>query len=1205
MKWTKDQENSIFAPPAQIVVSAAAGSGKTQVLTTRIIERIKDSVSPVSVEKLLIVTFTRAAAAEMKERIGKSLRNAAKNEPDADKRAFLKKQLSLLGSAQICTIDSFCYDVVKQNFFKINLPSDISIGETGELGLLKLSSLEETIDSLYCALEKSKGVSLSEENLVYADTVEKYFPDEEERNLILSGFETLTLTCGYDKRDSDFSDKATLGGDYATMILQLHKKSQSAAYPENWLNAAAQLYNCSDIPYEETPYYLYSFSTFRNITQDAIATLKNLCESAQMNGIGYEVSLTQDIQRLSMLLDFSSYDDLRKAYSDTELFVRLNRKNKNCDEKLAESIKNKRNEIKKLINDSYSMLMEFSLEECDEIRNQLYPQIKALCSAVILMDKLYYEKMTARRIIDFSTCAHLALNIISSDGVTLSQEGEALKNKYDEIYIDEFQDSNDLQDILFSLISDGRTFMVGDVKQSIYGFRNADPTIFMKKCDESDFEETAQKRKIFLSKNFRSGKSVISGVNSIFDIIMTMPVCGIDYKKEHRLDFGADFMPESVPDEKCDIVIINKDSDAQTQLYNEAMYISGEINKLVSQKRLVYDKDSGTLRPIQYRDITVLSRALSFDASLYETAFSKNGVPCYIEGGNNLFETNEVGQIIEILKLIDNSQNDISLACALRSPMFMFDENELLKIRLCCRESFCDAFYGICSGKYIQDDTLTQKCHSFMNQLSSWRNSSGFISVEELIRRIYSDTGIYSSVLSFPDGQIRRANLDLLLENAAEFERSSYNGLFNFVNYIEKIKKTDENISEAKAISEKMNVVRIMTIHKSKGLEFPVVFLANSAKAYHSGSTGANGLICDTHYGIGMDLINPLLRTKYKSPMQRVLIHMATRNEYAEEMRLLYVALTRAREKLYVVSTLTDYEQFEKMQYSEILNPTMNEIFNCKSYISLIALSYGHGADKYWNVCEVCIPSDDEDENKKAMPVPEFLHNKEIDTMLDYVYPYESSINLPNKASVSALKSIDINLAPSQNGELSLLNKPSCKKISLKKPVFGKVAKDGAFFGSAHHKLLQYINYNGKPVKEQCDILHEKGILTDEEHEIIRIDKIEEFMKSSLGEKIKNAPVLYREEPFVMYVSANEIDSSLPEEEKMCVQGIIDCFFQLDENTIALVDYKTDYYDSPHEIVKKYEKQLYYYEKALKSKFKDKIIQKYLYLLHKNDIIEL
>ena len=1205
MKWTKDQEKSIFAPPARIVVSAAAGSGKTQVLTTRIIERIKDMSSPVSVEKLLIVTFTRAAAAEMKERIGKALRNAARDEKNTDVRNHLNKQLSLLGSAQICTIDSFCYDVVKQNFFKVNLPSDISIGENGELALLKLSALEETIDSFYCAIEKSKGAELSEENHTYALTVEQYFPDENERALILKGFEILTNTCGYDKRDSDFSDTGSMGGDYATMISALHKKAQSAAYPEKWLNDAAALYDCEKIPYSETPYCIYSFNTAKKILESACASLKGLAQTAEINDIGYELSLYADAEALVPLMEARDYNELCERFNETSLFPTLRGKKKGCDAVISENIKKLRSRIKDTIKTELSSLIEFDLSKCDSIRTQLYPIIKALCSATILLDKLYYEKMTKRRIIDFSTCEHLALNIISPDGEALSEEGEALRNKYDEIYIDEFQDSNDLQDILFSLISNGRTFMVGDVKQSIYGFRNADPTIFMKKCDEALFDEDAPSRKIFLSKNFRSGKSIISGVNSIFDVVMTPPVCGIDYKGEHQLDYGADFMPESVPGEKCEIVVINKEGNSEQQLYNEALYISGEIDSLISSRRTVWDKDTGVLRPIEYRDITVLSRAVSFDTSIYEAAFATNGVPCYIDGGNDLFETNEVGQIIEILKLIDNAQSDISLACALRSPMFMFDENELLRIKLCSRESFCDAFYGICSGKYDEESALVQKCLNFMNQLTSWRKSSGFISVEELIRRIYTDTNIYSNVLSFPDGQLRRANLDLLLEKAAEFERSSYNGLFNFVNYVQKMKKTAEQVSEAKAVSDKMNVVRIMTIHKSKGLEFPVVFLANCAKSYHHSSALPGGLIIDSHCGIGIDVINPLLRSKYKSPMQNALAHMAKRNEYAEEMRLLYVALTRAREKLYAVSTLTDYDAFEELEQTELAVPSMNEILNCKSYISLIALAYGHGAHNSWSVNNVIIPPAKEAPLSDEERTQEFTKDDDISRLLDFKYPYSLSVSLPNKASVSYLKSLDINLAPSEDGEIRLLNNSSYKKIAIQKPNFGEKKHDGAFFGSAHHKLLQYIDYNGDDVKSQCDALLEKGILSEEEREVIRIDKIEEFLSGSLGEKLKSAQRVYREEPFVIYVSAKELDPRFPEDEKICVQGIIDCYFHLNKDTIVLIDYKTDSYTHPDEIAEKYQKQIYYYEKALKSKFKDKIIEKYLYLLHKNDIIRI
>ncbi len=1202
MKWTADQEKSIFAKPSRIVVSAAAGSGKTQVLTTRIIERIKNTSSPVSVEKLLIVTFTKAAATEMKERIAKALRNAVKEASDKGVRDYLKGQLSLLGSAKICTIDSFCYDVVKQNFFKVNLPSDISIGENGELSLLRLAALEETVDALYCALEKSKGTALSEENLALASLCEEYFGDD--LPFILLGFEALTNACSYDKRDSEFTENIRGGGDYSTMIMQLYQKAQSAAYPGKWLDSMADMYNADYLPYSRTPFFEYAFSECISTIKNGVLSLKSAAQVSENGGIGYEACLLEEAERLDALSCFDDYDALRTAYMNTEIFGRLKGKKRGCDEELSSSIKAARDSVKKVVGDTLSSLLEFSLSDCESLRTQLYPQIKALCSAAKLLGKIYYEKMTARRIIDFSTCEHLALRIISEDAENLTDAGEAIRNKYDEIYIDETQDSNELQDMLFSLISKGRTFMVGDVKQSIYGFRNADPTIFMKKCDESLFDEDALKRKIFLSKNFRSSKGVISGVNSVFDVIMTSDVCSIDYKGEHRLDYGADFMPENFGSEKCEIVIVEKDGNAENQLKNEMEYIAERIKTLIASGKEIFDKDEGTVRPIAYSDIAVLMRSVSSSAQTCEAVFAQNGIPCYVDGGSDLFETSDVSQVMEILKLIDNAQSEIPLACALRSPMFMFDENDLLRIKLCSREGFCDAFYGICSGKYKTESALTKKCLDFMRQLSSWRRASGFISVEALIRRIYTDTNIYSRALSFPDGQMRRANLDLLLEKAEEFERSSYSGLFNFVNYVQKIKKTADNVSGAKAVSEKMDVVRIMSIHKSKGLEFPVVFVANCAKPYHAPTTGAGGLIINSRCAIGMNVINPLLRCKYKSPMQATLLHMARRDDASEEMRLFYVALTRAREKLYTVCTLRDYSAFEKMCYSAVENLTKNEILGANSYAALLALAYGHGGAKHWSVTQLPPAEAQAEEHEYSHSPDEFCEDKAVSAMLDFEYPYKAALSLPNKASVSFLKSFDINLAPSEGGELSLLGSPSSKKIKLQKMEFSKNEGSGAFFGTAHHKMLQYLDYSSDDIEGQRDALIKRGVLSPEEASVLHIEKLKTFIKTPLAALMKKASCLYREEPFLISVSAKELSPTLSDEETLCVQGIIDCYFHKDEKTIVLVDYKTDKYDDPSEIAKKYQKQLYYYEMALKQKFKDKIIEKYLYLLHKNDIIE-
>ncbi len=1202
MQWTIDQYNSIYAPPAQIIVSAAAGSGKTQVLTTRIIERIKDEKNPISVDKLLIVTFTKAAAAEMRERIGKALRKAISAESDTVLRDHLKKQLMLLGSAHICTIDSFCYDVVKQNFFKENLPSDISIGESGELSLLRLASLEETVNSLYCAMEKSKGNELSEENAEYAELPGKYFPDAEEFNLILRGFEQLTNAFSSDKKDSDFSDNTDFGGDYTNMISELYKRSQSAAYPGDWLNYIANLYS-DDTDITNTEIFTNTFLHSKNMIVNAKRLIENLIEVSIANEIGYEKTFSKDIEILEQLSCAKNYDDLYNLYTSEFSFSNMNQRKRGCDAQTALQIKNARNDIISTLKKKLGAVFQFSLSDWKSLKHLLYPQIKALCAAAILLDKIYYEKMTARRIIDFSACEHIALKIISEDGINLTDVGEALKQKYDEIYIDEFQDSNDLQDKLFTLISNGKTFCVGDVKQSIYGFRNADPTIFMQKCDASSFDDDAEKRKIFLSKNFRSTKNVIDAVNAVFDIVMIPEAAKIDYKSEHRLDFGGDFI-KTEKHEKCEIVIVQKNGNASVQAGNEAQYIATAIKKLLNNGQTVYDKDTEALRPVRYSDITVLMSAPKPVSAIYEKVFTENNIPHFFDGGNDLYESSEVGQIIEILKLIDNGKSDIPLASTLRSPMFMFDEAELLKIKLSSNKSFHESFYGICRGEFTVEPALAKKCKLFMKQLSFWRKSAGFVTVQELIRRIYNDTGIYSTTLALSDGDMRRANLDLLLEQAEEFERSSYTGLFNFVTYVEKMKKTSDNISEAKAVSEKMNVVRIMSIHKSKGCEFPIVFLAGAAKSYHGAKASTGGLIINQHYGIGINYVNPVLRYKHNTPMQRALMLMAQNDEYAEEMRLLYVALTRAREKLYVVATLKNFEAFENMGYSVIDNLTSNEIANASSFIALMALAYPRGADKFWSVSEVIPEQAAESDIDAVADVKKFEEDKSLSTLLEYQYPYSDYVNLPGKASVSFLKTIDINLSSSDTGKVTLLNSTSAKQAPFSKPEFISEEHSGAYIGTVHHKFLQYCNYT-EPVALQLKNMVISKIITEEEAKLIQIDKLENFFSSELGKTIKNAKTLYREEAFVINVKANEIDASLKEDETICVQGIIDCYFEKDDSTIVLVDYKTDKYNDPSEIIKKYYKQLYYYEKALKSKFKNKLIQKYLYLIHKNDIIEL
>lgn len=1196
MKWTEDQKKAIYARPNQIVVSAAAGSGKTQVLSTRIAERVKDDKNPVSVDKFLIVTFTKAAAAQMRERIGKTLREEIKNEQNPSRRKFLSRQMALLSGAQICTIDSFCYSVVKQFFYELDLPSDIALGESGEMTLLRLEALEDTVNAFYCALEKHKGTVLNEENLENAKICEEYF-ENDDLKLILDGFDMLTQSYSSDKSDSDFYGGAV--GDYTTMISQIHNKAQSAPFPEKWLDEIALSYS-PQTKYTDTLFYKYTMSEAKETLKSVKNTLVDAAELSQNNNIGYEASLQDDINILSSISENSDYEEIRKVVQNEDLFSSLRGKKRNCDASISAQIKAVRNNMKSLIEKDISPLFEMSLEECEKTKNEQYPQIKALCACAELLDKIYFDKMLSRRLIDFSTCEHLALNIITKDGESLSEAGKAILQKYDEVYIDETQDSNAMQDLLFTLISGGRCFMVGDVKQSIYGFRNADSDIFVKKCDESSVEEESEKRKIFLSKNFRSRKCIIDAVNSIFDVVMTEEICAIDYKKEHRLEFGAEFIPASPEDKNCAIYAVEKSGNSQEQTYNEAELTAKKITELINSKAPVWDKETGEMRPVRYSDITVLMRSPSKSTAIYEEVFLKNSVPCYFDGGSSLYDTGEIGRIVEILRLIDNSQCDIPLASTLRSPMFIFDENDLLSIKLSGSESFCDAFYGICSGKYQVEEKLYNKCISFKRTLDRWRMASGFISLSELLRRIYNETDIYTTALSMPNGEMRRANLDLLLEEAELFEKSSYSGLFNFINYVEKMKRTSGGVPEAKFMSEKMNVVRIMSIHKSKGLEFPVVFITACDKKIHLNTTEAGGLLLDSKALCAMNVVNPKLRCRYPSPMRSVLKLMQKNQETAEEMRLFYVALTRAMEKVYVVGTVKNYDAYFEKSLDAMPCTSKAVIMTCGSYLDMIALSYGHGADEKWNFecCETDTQeSDDREEEKHNL---EFTENKDISKMLDYKYPFENAVNIPNKASVTRLKTIDVNLS---GEDIIPINSVSSKNIALKKAEITKKATGGAFYGTAHHKMLQNLDFS-LSVSEQKKRLLDKGILTKDEYDVISDAKIQNFIDSELGIDMKNAVKIYREEPFVISEDASVLAPEYAGE-NICVQGIIDCYYIRKDESIVLVDYKSDVYENPEEIVKKYQKQIFYYEKALKLKFKDKLIQKFLYLLYNNDIIEL
>ncbi len=1202
MNWTCDQQKAIDAKVAQTVVSAAAGSGKTQVLSTRIVERIISEDNPVSVDKFLIVTFTKAAATEMRERIGKTLRGYLQKETDKSKRKYISNQIALLSGAQICTIDSFCYSVVRQFFYEMDLPSDIALGDNNEMALVRLEALEDTVNALYCALEKKNGGELNEENLENARLCEDFFG--EELTSVLEGFDELTQSFSSDKADSDFyTAQSTF--DYTSMISELHKKAQSAAYPDKWLSETADSYDEDKTQYEDTIFYKYPMEEFYKKIAEIEKTIREARDISAEHNIGYENCLEKDLLNIERIRKLTSYDEIYTFFESEKIFGNLSGKKRSCDAFISAQIKKSRDNMKSLVEKELIPLFSVSLERCKQIRREMKKQVKALCASAQLMDKLYYDKMLNLRLLDFGACEHLALKIISSDGKTLTEAGEAVRKKFDEVYVDETQDSNAMQDLLFSLVAQGRSFMVGDIKQSIYSFRNADPYIFMDKCTESSFEENSEKRKIFLSKNFRSRKCIVDAVNSVFDNLMTESSSGIDYKKEHRLEFGADFIKSANEEKNCSIYIAEKEDCINGSSSAQAEFIAGKICNMVKNEEQIWDKETGEMRNIRFSDITILMRSPGKTAEIYEEELKRKGIPCYYDGGSTLYDTGEVSKVIDILRLIDNSQCDIPLAATLRSPMFLFNETDLLEIKLSGAKTFCDAFYGVCSGKYDVREELKNKCVSFKRTLDRWRGASGFISISELLQRIYNETDIYTSCLSMPDGQMRYANLNMLLDEADAFEKTSYSGLFSFINYVEKLRKTSGGASEAKLVSEKMDVVKIMSIHKSKGLEFPVVFLAECEKNIHPAFSQAGGLIINTRGYIAMNVVNTKLRCRYNSPMKSVLAAIKKNEETAEEMRLLYVALTRAREKVFVSGmskSITDFEVSSFSAFSEISGAMA---IACSSYLGMVALGYGAGGDKYWNSerIELC-GNEDDDELSKEHIEKDFVKNEEVNSRLMYEYPHINAVNIPNKASVSSLKTIDVTLKDKEGEALVSLNKASSKSIALNKASFERKINQGAFYGTAHHKMLQNLNFNGEDVKEQKKKLLQRGILTQDEYNIISDEKIERFLKSSLGKDIKKAVRIWREEPFVIYESASVLGKDYSEE-NICVQGVIDCFYERSDGSIVLVDYKTDRYETPEEVVQKYKNQVFYYEKALKLKFKDNVIQKYLYLLHKDDIIEM
>ncbi len=1189
MRWTDEQREAIEYRGENILLAAAAGSGKTAVLVERIIEligpkKLQDEETDIS--ELLVLTFTDAAASEMREKIVAAVRAALEKNP---RDAHLKKQSLLIHSASISTIHSFCLNLLKSNIHLTDIPVNFAlISETENKIMLK-----ETLN----------------------DVLERYY----RRIDINSSFKNLVLGYGGVKNDDALRE----------MILSLMHFVKSMAYPTKWLNDAVNEYRYTAETGKLGKKWLTRLEELVEETKKELYGIYNaICretEEGLFEEHPYTAFFADEAEAVKGLFDGLSGRDYMSVRSKLLAFEfpRMKAGIRGAEGEVAltqERIKSQRDRAKKCLN---GLKECFGFEEKDIVsRIKLsYPQLRTLKNIILTVDRSYTKRKRSKNYLDFNDLEHETLKLLVDKSGNPKETALKLREKYKEILIDEYQDTNNIQDTIFKVISreNSNIFMVGDLKQSIYKFRNAMPALFSEKY--MSYSKTENKGHLIrLFKNFRSRNSVVNTVNFIFDSIMSLETGDINYTEEEYLIQGAEY-PEVLPEKQfeSELHMICRDSESaeiqevtdKTEL--EARIAAKRIEEITNGEMTVFDKTTGECRKAEYRDIVILMRNTKNTAPVFERVLEENGIPVYTDIGKSYLGSVEVQTVLSFLQIIDNPLQDIPLIAVLRSPIWNFSNAELADMRSKCRSGY---FYDALKRSAGEGN---KKAEEFIEKLDALRKRAEYAGVDELIRCIYYEYGYYAYSGATSHGSERQANLRLLFERAAEFEHTRMSGLFSFMNYIETIRSADDDLTPAKVFGEGENVVRIMSIHKSKGLEFPVVMLADTAHRFNAEDMKKN-VLWHEETGIGMDYTDAQLRVRYPS-LPRTLISMKAKQEMrSEEMRLLYVALTRAREKLIIIATFSEREKnWREPMWDGNGKTLLSYVKGSQCFRDWItaALMRHPGAKEMREYCGV-------EENAvlfdvkfdlsvfvydSAEKVPENIMSEvserteseeecaisadEIKARLGYVYPYAELCDIPVKMSVSEVKRMQ-----TEDGEYVPLIE------SLRTSEMSEVGKvTAAERGTVTHFVLQYADEhkikNVSDVEKLLAEMKNERIITGKQAESVRCRDISRFFESELGERMRRADRVEKEFSFYTEADAAEIyrnDSS----GKVLLQGTIDCFM-INDSCVTLLDFKTDNVHSREEAeerAKKYAVQMKYYKKGLSEILGRTVDECYLYFLN-------
>ena len=1230
-KFTLEQQNAINSRNCNLLVAAAAGSGKTAVLVERIIKKITDDQKPVDIDRLLVVTFTEASASEMRQRISKAI--YARLESDYDNE-HLKKQAALLAKSSICTIHSFCMNIIRKNFHLIDLDSDFKIADQQETDLLKSEVLMDIFEEEYQI----------QDNTLFFELVERY---------------------GGSKTKDD---------NLQALVLEIYEFLSSTAWPKRWLQKHVNTYKLENCNFDDLIYVKLLKEELRKNLMGIIENIERAISICYMpdGPVKYVETLQDDkiiIDELLRSLKYETFEQTSIRFTEiSHKKIYVYRQKDGISENLKDTVKDIRDkEVKAALSKLAEKIFFKPVKMMKEDLLKIYPILNKLSQLVMDFSERYRLLKLDKNKADFSDLEHYCLQILleeasTEDNPIASKAALQLREVYDEIFIDEYQDSNLVQELILSTISKSESknrFMVGDIKQSIYKFRRANPEIFMQKYKEyKDFAESeGEDYKIDLSKNFRSRECVIDAVNYLFYQIMSPEVGEVDYNEKAALHSGMKFEEtELIISDSTELIIVENRKSEEDEILNElsnieleAKVVAKRINEIVNVEKLhVWNEACQSYVKAEYKDIVIVTRALSGVASVFVEELKNNGIPAFANTTGGFFETLEVQLIVSFLKIIDNPLQDIEIIAVLNSPIYMVTPDELMEIRSLNTQT---EFYN-CVIEYMNKgllDDITLKLKGFIQDLDRLRKVSVHTKISELLDIIYEETGYFNYLSTMPASDVRRANLIYLQEKAVQYERNSYEGLFHFILYIAKLKESGNDAGNAKVLSENENIVRIMTIHKSKGLEFPIVFVSTLGKQFNAMDTKKNFVI---HHdlGIGTAFIDLDYRIKTNTIARVAISSKMNVENISEELRVLYVALTRAKEKLILTGCVSNLEE-KKKKWSTFVSSRETRLSNyfvtkCTGYLDIICAAVARHKDGY-----TLIDGDNEAYSKfgnnelyefkskfeisyanfkdfalKEQEREQAVQNsceqlkkinensnysgkqEEITKKFTWKYKYENEKRLPTTVSVSELKKL---YQVERYGDYESVGESGFRQ-DCRKPKFLKEKEEkmsGSARGTLIHTIFENLNVDAHRSEENLieliDQLVSKNLIDRNEVTEIPIAKILKFSNSEIAGRMRNSTSVNRETAFAVGLTPYEVYKTKELEnsqEIILVRGIIDLYFE-ENDGIVLLDYKSDKVKSKRDLINKYRAQLDIYKMAIEKGTNKKVKECLIYSLHLEDTI--